>query len=116
MDLDLDGRVVLVTGAGRGLGRAYANCLARQGAMVVLHDGGVDPEGRNPDPDCAVRAAAEITAAGGSALAVSEVLRDAASCRRAVEAALDSHGRLDGLIHNAGLVAWRDPEATARVH
>jgi len=107
--LGLAGRVVLVTGAGRGLGHSYATALARQGAQLVVHDGGVDDEGQAPDPRCATQVAEEISAAGGTALAVTEVLRDAASCRRVVAAALDRFGRLDGLIHNAGLVAWRDP-------
>ena len=109
VDLGLDGRVILVTGAGRGLGRSYVTTLARHGAQVVVHDGGVDDEGNAPDPDCAAQVAEEIAAAGGTALAVTEVLTDAESCRRVVAATLDRFGRLDGLIHNAGLVAWRDP-------
>lgn len=107
-DLGLEGRVVLVTGAGRGLGRAYAETLARQGARVVLHDGGLDQLGAAPDPGVAEAAAAAIREAGGSTLAVTEVLSDAASCRRVVAAALEAHGRLDGLIHNAGLVIRAD--------
>jgi NAD(P)-dependent dehydrogenase (short-subunit alcohol dehydrogenase family) len=108
-ELGLEGRAVLVTGAGRGLGRAYAACLARHGARVVVHDAGVDEDGGNPDLACAEAVAEELRGAGGTAFAVTEVLRDRASCRRVVDAALDYFGRLDALIHNAGLVVWRDP-------
>ncbi len=108
-DLGLEGRAVLVTGAGRGLGRAYATALARQGAQVAVHDAGVDKDGNNPDPSCAEAVAEELQAKGGTAFAITEILRDAASCRRVVAAAQDRFGRLDGLIHNAGLVVWADP-------
>lgn len=107
-DLGLEDRVVLITGAGRGLGRAYADCLARHGARVVVHDAGVGEDGRDPDPSCAGQAAEALTAAGGTAVAVTELLRDADSCRRVVAAALEAFGRLDALIHSAGLVVWRD--------
>jgi NAD(P)-dependent dehydrogenase (short-subunit alcohol dehydrogenase family) len=108
-ELGLEGRAVLVTGAGRGRGRAYAACLARHGARVVVHDAGVDEDGTNPEPGCAETVAEELRDAGGAAVAVTEVLRDGASCRRAVAAAFDAFGRLDALIHNAGLVVWRNP-------
>ena len=107
--LGLEGRVILVTGAGRGLGLAYAKVLAGQGAEVVLHDGGVDQAGGRPDPGVAEAAAAALAEEGGRAHAVTEVLGDAASCRRVVERALEINGRLDGLIHNAGLVIRADP-------
>lgn len=110
-DLGLEGRVVLVTGAGRGLGRAYATCLARHGARVVVHDAGVGEDGRDPDPSCAKQVAEELTDAGGTAVAITELLRGADSCRRIVAAALERFGRLDALIHSAGLVVWRDPVA-----
>lgn len=108
-ELGLTNRVVLVTGAGRGLGRAYAACLARHGVQVVVHDAGVDEDGHDPDPACAAQVAQALQARGGTAFAVTEVLRDARSCRRVVQAALERFGRLDALVHNAGLAVRRDP-------
>jgi len=66
-DLGLKNRVVLITGAGRGLGLAYARALAGQGAHVVVHDAGVDKDGLAPDPACAEEAAEALRVAGGSA-------------------------------------------------
>lgn len=106
--LGLEGRVVLVTGAGRGLGRAYARLLARHGARVAVHDAGVDTEGGHPDPSCAALVAEEIEAAGGTALALTELLDGAEACRRIVAATLDHYGRIDALIHSAGLVIRSD--------
>lgn len=106
--LGLEGRCILVTGAGRGLGRAHALLLARHGARVVVHDAGVEKTGLSPDPAIAEEVAAEIAEQGGEAMAVTELLDGAAACRRAVEAGLERFGRLDGLIHSAGLVAWCD--------
>ena len=65
-NLGLVGRVVLVTGAARGLGHAYATSLARHGAHVVVHDAGVDQDGANPDPSCATGVADDLQAEGGS--------------------------------------------------
>lgn len=109
--LGLTGRCVLVTGAGRGLGRAYALSLARHGASVIVHDAGVDARGEAPDPGPAEAVVREIEALGGQAVAVGELLADAAACRRAVEAGPARFGRLDAVIHSAGLVAWGDPAA-----
>ena len=107
-ELGLRGRCILVTGAGRGLGRAYALSLARMGARVAVHDAGVGPEGEGSDPDPADSVVGEIESLGGSALILRDLLTDKGSCDRIVAAALEHFGRLDGLIHNAGLVAWRD--------
>ena len=110
-DLGLKGRAILVTGAGRGLGRAYALALGRLGANVMVHDAGVDQDGQNPDSSRATGVAAEVTVAGGTAEAADALLDGEASCRDLVAATLDRFGRLDGLIHNAGLVLWCDTAA-----
>ena len=108
-DLGLRDRVILVTGAGRGLGKTYAALLAKHGANVVVHDGGLDEDGGNPDPSVAESVADDIRANGGSALPITELLHDSESCRHIVAAAVDHFGRLDGLIHSAGLVDRHDP-------
>lgn len=107
-----DGQVAVVTGAGRGLGAAYARLLARRGGSVVVHDAGVAPDGSGFDPAVANAMATEITAAGGRAAACHENLEGAGAGRRVVEFALDRFGRIDALIHNAGLVVFAGLEET----
>jgi len=98
--LGFDGKVVIVTGAGRGLGREYARMLAARGASVVVNDIGHGPTGVASDEDPAQLVAAEINASGGRAISNREdVVNDAAQI---VSQALDSFGRLDILINNAG--------------
>jgi NAD(P)-dependent dehydrogenase (short-subunit alcohol dehydrogenase family) len=109
-----DDRVVLVTGSGRGLGAAYVRALAARGASVVVHDAGVEPDGSGGDPSVADAVAAEITAAGGTAVASYENLEDGEACRRLVERALEHFGRLDVVIQNAGLVVWEELEQAQR--
>ena len=77
-----DGQVALVTGSGRGLGRAYARLLAARGARVVVHDAGLDMTGSAPDPAVADAVEAEIRAAGGAAAATHENLESRAAARR----------------------------------
>jgi NAD(P)-dependent dehydrogenase (short-subunit alcohol dehydrogenase family) len=108
-----DGQVIIVTGAGRGLGAAYARLLASRGGTVVVHDAGVAQDGSGFDPSVADAVVAEIAAAGGTAAASYENLEDAAACRRVVEFAVGRFGRLDALVHNAGLVVFSSLEETA---
>lgn len=96
--------MTLVTGAGRGLGRAYARLLALRGASVLVHDAGVAADGSGRDASVADAVVAEITEAGGSAAASYEVLGARAASDAVVAAAVDHFGRLDALVHNAGLV------------
>ncbi|MEE3849038.1 SDR family NAD(P)-dependent oxidoreductase [Gordonia sp. LSe1-13] len=101
-DLRFDGRVAVITGAGRGLGRAYALLLAAQGASVVVNDPGSTIAGDHSDADPAAQVVAEIIAAGGTAIASTDSVATAEGGRAIVEAALDRFGRVDVLIHNAG--------------
>jgi NAD(P)-dependent dehydrogenase (short-subunit alcohol dehydrogenase family) len=102
--LGFEGRVAVVTGGGRGLGRSYALLLASKGAKVVVNDpgGGLSGDGADAAPaDDVVR---EITAAGGEAVASTDSVATAAGGNAIIDTALDSFGRIDILIHNAGIV------------
>lgn len=105
--ISYDGRVVIVTGAGGGLGREYALELARRGARVVVNDlgGAVDGTGRSSSAADAV--VAEIRDAGGEAVASYDSVADPDSGRAIVEVALDSFGTVDALISNAGILRDR---------
>ena len=103
-ELRFDDRVAVITGAGRGLGRAYALLLAARGARVVVDDTGGSLEGRGGDASPADEVVREIQAAGGEAVACSESVSTPAGGRAIVEAALDRYGRIDVLVHNAGIV------------
>jgi NAD(P)-dependent dehydrogenase (short-subunit alcohol dehydrogenase family) len=106
--------VAVVTGAGRGLGRAYALLLAERGAAVVVNDlgGTVTGEGRDTGP--AQQVTAEITSAGGAAVANTGDISTEGGAQEVVQACLDAFGRLDVLIANAGIMRWaRFPDVTA---
>jgi len=102
--LRFDDRVAVITGAGRGLGRAYAQLLASRGARVVVNDPGGSLKGEGVDAGPAQRAAQEIEAAGGEAIACTESVATPEGGSAIIEAALDHYGRIDILIHNAGIV------------
>jgi NAD(P)-dependent dehydrogenase (short-subunit alcohol dehydrogenase family) len=103
----LDGRVAVITGAGRGMGREHARCFAAEGASVVVNDTGGGRDGEGSDPACAEAVAAEIRDAGGAALASADDVTTMAGAERAVTAALDAWGRLDALVNNAGVLRDR---------
>jgi NAD(P)-dependent dehydrogenase (short-subunit alcohol dehydrogenase family) len=101
-DLRFDDRVAVITGSGRGLGRAYALLLGSQGAKVVVNDTGSAISGENVDTAVAEAVVKEITAAGGEAVACTESVATAEGGRAIISSALDHFGRIDILIHNAG--------------
>jgi NAD(P)-dependent dehydrogenase (short-subunit alcohol dehydrogenase family) len=103
-ELRFDDRVAVVTGAGRGLGRAYALLLASRGAKVIVNDPGGSLTGDGVDPDPAGKVVREITAAGAEAVACTESVATAAGGKAIIDSALDHYGRIDILIHNAGNV------------
>jgi NAD(P)-dependent dehydrogenase (short-subunit alcohol dehydrogenase family) len=103
-----EGRVAIVTGAGRGLGRVYALELARQGASVVINDLDTAPDGgAGGTVRSADQLVSEIVAAGGQAVANYEDIGDWSAAGRLVEQAVDTFGRLDVLVNNAGILRDR---------
>ena len=102
-EIRFDGRVAIVTGAGGGLGRAYALELAKRGAKVVVNDLGSGRDGSGAS-DAAARVVAEIEAAGGTALANGASVTDEAQVAAMVAEAHDRFGRIDILINNAGIL------------
>jgi NAD(P)-dependent dehydrogenase (short-subunit alcohol dehydrogenase family) len=103
-ELRFDGRVAVVTGGGRGLGRAYALLLASRGAKIVINDPGVSMAGDATDEGPAEALANEIRAAGGDAVASIDSVATPEGGKAIIEAALDSFGRVDIVIHSAGNV------------
>jgi NAD(P)-dependent dehydrogenase (short-subunit alcohol dehydrogenase family) len=102
-ELRFDDKVVIVTGSGRGFGRAHAMTLAARGAKVVVTDYGVNVDGTGSSPEPAQLVAKEIEAAGGVAVPCFASVADEDGANSIVEAALDSFGRLDVVVNNAGI-------------
>lgn len=122
--LRFDGRVAVVTGAGRGLGRAYARLLASRGAKVVVNDVGGGLDGAGIDSGPAEQVAAEIAEFGGVAVACTASVATPEGGQAIIETALEHYGRVDVLVHNAGNVrraalremSYEDFDAVLDVH
>jgi NAD(P)-dependent dehydrogenase (short-subunit alcohol dehydrogenase family) len=102
-----DGRVVIVTGAGRGLGKAHALAFAAEGAKVVVNDLGVERDGAGGGSEAAEEVVAEIRAMGGEAISNGADVADWAAAGNLVQMAIDTFGRLDTLVCNAGFLRDR---------
>jgi NAD(P)-dependent dehydrogenase (short-subunit alcohol dehydrogenase family) len=124
MDGICEGRIVIVTGAGRGIGRAHALELARQGARVVVNDLGCELDGTGGGTGPAGEVVEEIRASGGQAVANGDDVADWEGAQRMVDAAVESFGGLDAVVNNAGFVRDRmfancaedEWDAVVRVH
>lgn len=123
-ELRFDGRVAVITGGGRGLGRAHALLLASRGAKVVVNDPGVSMAGDATDEGPADALVAEIAALGGEAVASTDSVASPEGAKAIVGKALDAFGRVDILIHSAGNVrrgkltemSYADFESVLDVH
>jgi len=120
----MEGKVVVITGAGRGIGREIALLAAQHGAKVIVNDLGTAPDGEGSDASPAEQVAAEINESGGTACANIDDVSHPDSGGRMVEQALDVYGRLDCVVNNAGILRDRmfhrmssdDFESVVKVH
>jgi len=102
-----DGRVVIVTGSGRGIGREHALAYAREGAKVVVNDLGGDTSGEGADITPAQQTVEDIKAMGGEAVVNGDNVADFEGARRIIQTAIDTFGRLDTVVNNAGILRDR---------
>jgi NAD(P)-dependent dehydrogenase (short-subunit alcohol dehydrogenase family) len=120
----VDGKVAIVTGAGRGIGRGIALLMAKEGARVVVCDIGVSVEGEGSDATPAQEVVNEIKKAGGQAIASTLSISEPANGDKIVKAATDAFGRVDILVNNAGILrdrifhrmSWADWSDVINVH
>ena len=120
----VDGRVVIITGAGRGIGRAHALAFAAEGAKVVVNDIGAGADGSETGESPAEQVVAEIIAAGGQAVVNGDDVADWAGAQNLIKTAIDTFGGLDVLVNNAGFLRDRmlvgmsegEWDAVIRVH
>ena len=118
------GKVAIVTGAGRGIGRGIALLLAREGARVVVCDIGASLDGAGADVGPAQTVVKEIEKAGGEAIASTASISEPSNAEKIVAAALDQFGRVDILVNNAGILrdrifhrmSWSDWSDVINVH
>jgi NAD(P)-dependent dehydrogenase (short-subunit alcohol dehydrogenase family) len=104
--LRFDGRVAVVTGGGRGIGRAHALLLAERGAQVVVNDLGGSMEGTGADDRPASTVAAEITTSGGTAIADHGDMATVEGAQALIDTAVGTYGRIDIVVNNAGIIGW----------
>jgi NAD(P)-dependent dehydrogenase (short-subunit alcohol dehydrogenase family) len=103
----LDGRVAVITGSGRGIGREFALSMASEGAKVVVNDVGVSLDGRGSEEDPAANVCKEIEALGGEAAPNYDSVTDFAGAERIIGTAIENFGKVDILVNNAGIVRDR---------
>lgn len=103
-EMRFDDRVAVITGAGRGLGRAYAELLSARGAKIVVNDPGVSMKGDGNDAGPAEEVVQAIRAAGGEAVANTDSVATPKGGKAIIDSAMDHFGRVDIVIHNAGIV------------
>ena len=103
----MQGKVVVVTGAGNGIGRATALLLAKQGAQVVVNDLGASGSGEGADAGPAQKVVDEIRAAGGQAAANTDSVATPEGANAIIATAIEQFGRIDGVVNNAGILRDR---------
>jgi len=107
MTNSLEGRVAVITGAGRGMGREHARLFAAEGARVVVNDTGAERDGTGSDPTVAAAVADELTSAGSEVVASDHDVATTEGAQAVIDLALGTWGRLDVLVNNAGILRDR---------